>query len=257
MTEGDTGRPTRIPIDPVVVDAEADTADLQRKAEQVARGGVRAAVLGANDGLVTNLCLILAIAGADASASAVRLAGFASLVAGALSMAAGEWVSVRSSRELAQGLLGELRRLIARNPALVLDELTAQLIDDGFANDTAKQASTELPLDEDRFLSFTARTVFGVNPDELGSPLTAAVSSLALFAVGALIPLAPWFFTSGSAAVTTSIVLTGVASLLIGGLVSRSSGNSTVVGALRQLAIVIFASAVTFGIGTLFGTAIA
>ena len=257
MSNSGTGRPTRIPIDPVVVDAAADTAALRRKAEQVSRGGARAAVLGANDGLVTNLCLILAVAGADAAPSSVRLAGFASLVAGAFSMAAGEWVSVRSHTELAGGLLGELRRLIARNPKLVLDELTTQLIDDGFASDTAEQASTELPLDEDRFLSFTARTVFGVNPNELGSPLTAATSSFALFAVGAVIPLAPWFFTSGSAAVSLSIILTAVASLLIGGLVSRSSGNSTVVGATRQLAIVIFASAITFGIGSLFGTAIA
>ena len=257
MTAGGAGRPTHIPIDPVVVDAAADTAALRRKAEQVSRGGARAAVLGANDGLVTNLCLILAVAGANAAPSSVRLAGFASLVAGAFSMAAGEWVSVSSHRELAGGLLGELRRLISRNPRLVLDELTAQLIVDGFANDTAKQVSTELPLDEDRFLSFTARTVFGVNPNELGSPLTAATSSFALFAVGALIPLAPWFFTSGAVAVSMSIAFTAIASLLIGGLVSRSSGNSTFVGATRQLAIVIFASAITFGIGSLFGTAIA
>jgi VIT1/CCC1 family predicted Fe2+/Mn2+ transporter len=88
-------------------------------------------------------------------------------------------------------------------------------------------------------LNFTARTVFAVSPTELGSPLTAATSSFALFAIGALIPLAPWFFTSGAPAV------------------SRSSGNSTIVGATRQLAIVIFASAITFGIGSLFGTAIA
>jgi hypothetical protein len=153
------GRPTHIPIEPTVSDANADTAALRRKAQQVARGGARAAVLGANDGLVTNLCLILAVAGANAAPSAVRLAGFASLVAGAFSMAAGEWVSVSSHRELAVGLLDELRRLIARNPKLVLGELTAQRVDDGFAEDTAAQASTELPLDEDRFLTFTARTM--------------------------------------------------------------------------------------------------
>ena len=214
-------------------------------------------MLGANDGLVTNLCLILAIAGASATPPAVRLAGFASLIAGAFSMAAGEWVSVSSHKELAVGLLAELRRLIARNPKLVLDELTTQLVDDGFAEDTAMQASTELPLDEDRFLNFTARTVFGVNPDELGSPVTAASSSFALFSIGALIPLAPWFFTSGAAAVGTSVVLTGLASLFIGGLVSRSSGNSTIFGAVRQLAIVVLASGITYGIGALFGTAIA
>jgi VIT1/CCC1 family predicted Fe2+/Mn2+ transporter len=252
-----TGRPTHIPIDPTVRDANADTEALRRKAQQVARGGARAAVLGANDGLVTNLCLILAVAGANAAPSSVRLAGFASLVAGAFSMAAGEWVSVSSHRELAVGLLDELRRLIARNPKLVLGELTTQLVTDGFADDTAAQASTELPLDEDRFLSFTARIMFGVNPNELGSPLTAATNSLALFAIGALIPLAPWFFTSGGAAVGISIFLTAAASLFIGALVSRSSGNSSFAGATRQLMIVALASAITYGIGALFGTAIA
>jgi vacuolar iron transporter family protein len=251
------GRPTHIPIERDVRDAAADTDDLRRKADQVARGGVRAAVLGANDGLVTNLCLILAIAGASASQSSVRLAGFASLIAGAFSMAAGEWVSVCSQKELAVGLLSELRRLIARNPRLVLSELTTQLVDDGFDNETAAQASAELPLDEERFLNFTARTVFGVNPRELGSPITAATSSFVLFAVGAIIPLAPWFFTSGSAAVTISVALTCVASLLIGGVVSRSSGNPAIAGAARQLAIVVLASAITYGIGALFGTAIA
>ena len=251
------GQPTRIQIDPTVTDAAADTAAFRRKAKQVTAGGARAAVLGANDGLVTNLCLILAVAGADGSQSAVRVAGFASLIAGALSMAAGEWVSVRSQAELSEGLLAELRRLIARNPKLVLGELVDQLVADGFDEDTARKASTELPLDEDRFMSFTARSLFGVNPDDLGSPALAAFSSLALFSVGAALPLIPWFITSGAAATVTSIVLTAVASLIVGGGVSRLSGNSAARGALRQLAIVILASAVTYGVGSLFGTAIA
>jgi VIT1/CCC1 family predicted Fe2+/Mn2+ transporter len=186
----------------------------------------------------------------------VRLAGFASLIAGAFSMAAGEWVSVRSQAELSSGLLAELRRLISRNPRLVLNELTDELVDNGFAYDTAKKASAELPLDEDKFLSFTARTVFGVNPNELGSPVTAAVSSFVLFSIGALVPLAPWFVTRGGAAVAISAALTAIASLLIGGLVSWWSGNSALRGGARQLAIVILASAITYGIGALFGTAV-
>lgn len=257
MNQRRVGQPTHIPIDATVRDAAADTVALHRKAQQVASGGARAAVLGANDGLVTNLCLILAVAGADATPSAVRLAGFASLVAGAFSMAAGEWVSVSSHCELAAGLVGELRRLIARNPRLVLDQLSERLVEEGFAEDTASVVSTELPLDEDRFLNFASRTLFGVNPSDLGSPITAATSSFLLFAIGALIPLAPWFVTRGAAAVVSSSVLTAVASLSIGGLVSRSSGKSASFGALRQLAIVAVASAATWGIGALFGTAIA
>ncbi len=158
-------QPTRYPIEPRVADAAADAAALRARVAQVARGGARAAVLGVNDGLVTNVCLILAVAGADASPSGVRLAGFASLIAGAFSMAAGEWVSVRSQVELVQGLFDELRRLSTRNPKLVLDELTDHLVDTGFGRETAMIASTELPLDEPRFLRFTARTIFGVDPD--------------------------------------------------------------------------------------------
>jgi hypothetical protein len=97
-------------------DVRADTAALAARATQVARGGARAAVLGVSDGLVTNICLILGIAGAQASARDVRLAGIASLIAGAVSMAAGEWVSVRSQVELFRGVLDDLRRLVARNP---------------------------------------------------------------------------------------------------------------------------------------------
>jgi VIT1/CCC1 family predicted Fe2+/Mn2+ transporter len=249
-------RPVTYPIDPRVADAAADAAALRVRVAQVARGGARAAVLGVNDGLVTNVCLILAVAGADASASSVRLAGFASLIAGAFSMAAGEWVSVRSQVELMQGLFDELRRLSARNPKLVLDELTDHLVETGFGRETAQIASTELPLDEPRFLRFTARTIFGVDPDAAGSPHTAAWTSFALFALGALVPLLPWFFVHGATATTLSIVLTSAASLAVGAIVARSSGRSVWMGAGRQLGIVVVAAGVTWAIGRIFGTAV-
>jgi len=167
-----------------VADDARDAAELRSRVETVSKGGARAAMLGVNDGLVTNVCLILARAGASASASAVRTAGFASLIAGAFSMAAGEWVSVRSQVELYQGILGEIWALVQRNPRLVLGELTSRLTDAGFARDTAERAASELPLDESRFLDFSARTVFGVNPDDLGSPMTAALGSFVLFTGG-------------------------------------------------------------------------
>jgi VIT1/CCC1 family predicted Fe2+/Mn2+ transporter len=257
VSQAPAPRPTTIPIARSVTDARADAAELQGRINQVARGAARAAVLGVNDGLVSNVCLILAVAGADASPSGVRLAGFASLLAGALSMAAGEWVSVRSQVDLYTGLLAELRQLVARNPKLVLDELTEHLENAGFGHTTAQIASTELPLDEDRFLDFCARTIFGVNPDELGSPMTAAVSSLLLFAAGALVPLLPWFFTEGALAVLLSVALTALASIIVGAVIGRSSDRPVVVGAVRQLLIVTGASAVTWAIGTLFGTAVA
>lgn len=244
-------------IDAQVRDGARDAAELKARTESVSRGAARAAVLGVNDGLVTNLSLIIAMAGASADQSAVRLAGFASLIAGAFSMAAGEWVSVRSQVELYQGILAELRSLVRRNPKLVLDQLAAKMEEAGFGTDTARRAASELPLDEHRFFDFTARTLFGIDPQELGSPRVAALSSLALFAVGALVPLAPWFVTSGGAAVAASVTLTALASVAVGGWISSTSGNGVVRGGARQLAIVVVTAAVTYAIGALFGTAVA
>lgn len=243
-------------IDARVRDGAADAVQLKAKADQVAKGGARAAVLGVNDGLVSNLCLILGVAGASSSASAVRIAGLASLVAGAFSMAAGEWISVRSQVELFQGVLAELRKLTERNPKLILDTLADHLTAVGMESSTARQVTTELPLNEQSFFTFTARTVFGLNPDELGSPRTAAISSLGLFGVGAIVPLAPWFVTSGGLASALSVLFTGLASLVVGAWVGRSSGGSQTKSALRQLLIVVVVAAVTYAIGKLVGTAI-
>ena len=237
-------------------DPGSDARQLQARVATVTRGGARAAVLGVNDGLVTNVCLILAVAGASSGVDEVRIAGLASLIAGAFSMAAGEWISVRSQVELFDGIVNELHRLARRNPKLLLDELTSKLEETGLATDTAQRVSTELPLEGDRFVDFTARTVFGFDPGEVGSPVVAALSSFALFVAGAIVPLAPWFFTSGNTAIVMSVTLTALASLVVGGWVSRSSDRPMIQGASRQLVIVIVASAVTYGIGSLFGTAI-
>lgn len=248
--------PTQIPIAPRVEDPESDARELAGRIEQVARGGARAGLLGISDGLVTNICLILAVAGAQASSTNVRLAGFASLIAGSFSMAAGEWISVRSQAELLNGLLSDVRRLIARNPGLVLGALATNLEDAGLSHSTARLAAAELPLDEPSFMSFTARVVFGVDTGSVGSPRTAAVSSFVFFGLGALVPLLPWFFIHGTAATITSVVATTFVSLIVGAFVGRSSGRSVAWGAARQLAIVAVASAVTYGIGRAFGTTI-
>jgi VIT1/CCC1 family predicted Fe2+/Mn2+ transporter len=249
-----TAVPTR--VGPQSDEIYSDAMALEARITQVVRGSARAAVLGANDGLVSNVCLILAVAGADASRSSVRLAGFASLIAGALSMAAGEWISVRSQVELFEGILARLKTLVERDPELILDQLTERLESAGIARDTAQRASTELPLDEPRFLRFCANTLFGLNPDELGSPITAALTSLCYFAAGALVPLIPWFLTEGTAAKLESVFLTAMAGLVVGGVVGRSSDRPPLHAAVRQLGIVVGASAVTYMIGKLFGTAV-
>ena len=157
-----TAVPARVGPQAEAAGVHDDAMALEARINQVVRGAARAAVLGVNDGLVSNVCLILAVAGAEASRSAVRLAGFASLIAGALSMAAGEWISVRSQVELFEGILGRLRGLVRRDPELILDQLTDRLEAAGIARDTAQRASTELPLDEPRFLRFCANTLFGL-----------------------------------------------------------------------------------------------
>ena len=250
-------RPYTTRADARPVDATADAAALRERASAVNRGAARAAVLGVNDGLVTNVCLILAVAGASSGASAVRIAGLASLIAGAFSMAAGEWISVRSQVELYDGVVGELRRLTKRNPRLVLDEMSDRLIEQGFATDTSHRVASELPLDEEGFIAFASRTMFGVDPDELGSPWVAAASSLVLFSLGAIVPLFPWFFTGGATAIVISVVATALVSMVVGSWVARSADRPIWTGASRQLGIVIAASAVTYGIGELFGTAVA
>jgi VIT1/CCC1 family predicted Fe2+/Mn2+ transporter len=253
----DAGRPYAERSDPRPSDASADAAALRERASTVNRGAARAAVLGVNDGLVTNVCLILAVAGASSDASAVRIAGLASLIAGAFSMAAGEWISVRSQVELYEGVVGELRRLTARNPRLILDELSGSLAEQGLADDTAHRVAAELPLDAEHFIDFSARNLFGVDPSELGSPWVAAGSSLGLFTVGATVPLVSWFVTDGTTAILVSVVATAIASMFVGGWIARSSERPVWGGALRQLGIVVAASAVTYGIGELFGTAVA
>ena len=232
---------------------ERDSRILAERAAQVQRGGARAAVLGVNDGLVSTLCIILGVAAAGQSQSAVLLAGFAGLIAGSISMAAGEWISVKAQVELFEGVLADLKKMIRKDKLLLEDTLTEHLVSDGYSQKTAKLATKELSSDKGRFFETYAEQVIGVNPDELGSPWVAAVSSLALFTVGALAPLAPWFFVSGNVGMGLSVLFTAIGGLIAGGYVAHSSGRPMLYGSLRQLLIVVFASVITYGVGLIFG----
>jgi VIT1/CCC1 family predicted Fe2+/Mn2+ transporter len=221
-----------------------DSALLTKRAAQVQRGGARAAVLGINDGLVSVLCIILGVAGAKASPKAVLLAGFAGLVAGAISMAAGEWISVTSQVELFNGVLADLKKMVKTDRELLIDQLEKDLQGSGVAFKTAA-AAKEIAKSDEHLYNEYATNVIGINPKELGSPWTAAISSLLLFTAGALAALIPW-----------SIVFTAIGGLAVGGYVARSSGNNITKGALRQLFIIILAAVVTYGIGHVFGTSL-
>lgn len=233
-----------------------DSEVLGRRALQVQRGAARAAVLGVNDGLVSTLCIVLAVAGAGASSRNVLLAGFAGLVAGAVSMAAGEWISVRAQVELFSGILKDVRWLIQKDRPLLIEQITDSLSKSGHADKTAKQAAREIALNDHHLTDVYARQVMGFNPDELGSPWIAAGSSFLLFTLGALVPLAPWFFGGGAITIWVSIVLTAVGGLVVGGYISASSGKGVVYGALRQLGIIALAAIVTYGVGYIFGVSV-
>lgn len=233
-----------------------DSALLTRRALQIQRGAARAAVLGVNDGLVSVLCIVLAVAAAADSAQAVLIAGFAGLAAGAISMAAGEWISIKSQVELFEGVLGDLKRLVRDDRELLVSQLQENFESSGLGKKTGELAVAEISREDDHLTSEYARNVMGMNPDELGSPWTAAFSSFALFTVGALVALAPWFFAEGHLASLLSIIFTAIGGLIVGGYVGHSSGTSITKSAARQLLIILFASVVTYGLGHIVGTVV-
>jgi vacuolar iron transporter family protein len=223
----------------------------RQRAAEVQRGTARAAVLGVSDGLVTNVALILGVAAADATPAVVRLAGLASLVAGACSMAVGEYVSMRAQVELLEGLLLEEARRLRENPEATRAELEQVIVRAGLSRRTARQASRELARDPAHALATYARSI-GLNPEELGSPWAAAVSSLFTFAGGALVPLVPWFVASGRRAQLASLLLAGAASLGIGVMLARLSGRPWPWPAFRQLLVIAIAAGATVLVGRLF-----
>jgi VIT1/CCC1 family predicted Fe2+/Mn2+ transporter len=216
-------------------------------------GAIRASIFGVSDGLVTNVSLILGIAGADAEPGIVRLAGFAGLVAGAVSMAAGEYVSMSAQRELLERELEIERRALAADPAGEQEELAALYRSRGVPEETAVEVTAELMREPELALEVHAREELGVNPESLGSPYAASISSMLAFALGGLIPLLPWFFARGTEAVVASVVLASVAALCIGAIIGASTGRGVVRSALRQLLVGAIAGATTYAIGAVLG----
>ena len=216
-------------------------------------GTTRAGVLGAGDGLLTNLSLVLGIAGASTNASAVRLAGVAGLLAGAFSMAAGELVSVRAQQEMVEREVQVEREELAEDPEGERRELAGMYRAQGLSADDADTVSRILSANPDIALDTHARLELGVDPEAPGSAWRAAVTSFLSFAVGAILPLFPWFFTEGSGAVIASVIIGAIAALALGAAIGAMSGRSVLGTALRQLAVAAVAAAVTYGVGSLLG----
>src|SRR3954466_10319513 len=186
--------------------AGTELARVEGRHRNVGGNALRAAVLGANDGLCSNLALVTGVAGASTSAHAILVTGVAGLLAGACSMALGEWVSVQSSRELAERELRIETDEVEASPEDEREELQLIYQAKGLSQDEAKQLSTELMRDPKTAIDVLSREELGLNPEELdGAPLVAASSSFALFVTGAIVPVFPFFFLDGRSAVLTSL----------------------------------------------------
>jgi len=223
---------------------------------EIDRGTARAAVFGVSDGLVSNVSLILGVAGANPGAGIVRLAGLAGLISGAVSMAAGEYVSMKAQTELYERELELERRELRRNPHVETVELTQIYQSRGVDPDRARELAEQMMKDPEMALQTHAREELGIDPDKLGSATGAAVSSFIAFALGALVPLLPWFFGSGTAATVTSIVLGAIACVVVGTLLARFTGRPAWFSAARQLAIATVAAGTTFLVGHLVGVGV-
>lgn len=220
-------------------------------------GAVRAAVFGVSDGLVSNVGLILGVAGADPAPGVVRVAGLAGLVAGAVSMAAGEYNSMRVQAELLERELEIERVELRRNPHVETVELSQIYQSRGVDPDRARALAEDLMRDPEVALQTHAREELGIDPDELGSPLRAAVSSFVAFSVGALVPLVPWFFASGGDAIVASLALALAAAVLVGYTTGRATQRRPHRTVLRQVLFTMVPAALTYLIGSLVGVGVA
>jgi VIT1/CCC1 family predicted Fe2+/Mn2+ transporter len=220
---------------------------------------LRAAVLGANDGLVSNLSISMGVAGASqASGHAVLIAGLAGMMAGALSMAIGEWLSVQSARELYAHQVKVEREELLQVPDEEEEELTLIYQAKGLTAEQARLMSQSIVGGElGRAVDTLAREELGIDPDELGgSAWVAAGTSFFLFALGAIIPVLPFVFASGLAAVAVSIVVSAAALMLVGAAITVVTGSSVLRTGGRQVLLGMVAAAVTFGLGALVGHAV-
>jgi VIT1/CCC1 family predicted Fe2+/Mn2+ transporter len=209
-----------------------------------------------SDGLVSNLSLVAGVAGATSAQSDVLVGGFAGMVAGAISMAIGEYVSVSANRELLERELEVERREIQHDPVGETNELAGIYVERGLDHETAMAVASQIMLDPERALETHAREELGVDPGELGSPVGAAAWSFAAFGVGALVPLLPWFVGGGTAAILVSLVLGVIAAALLGGGLARLTRRPVWRGVTRQVGLLLVAFAITNLIGRAVGAAV-
>jgi vacuolar iron transporter family protein len=227
-------------------------AEVHHGHRDVAGGWLRPSVFGAMDGLVSNVALISGVAAAAGShAHVVLVTGLAGLLAGAFSMAVGEWTSVNSQTELVRSEIDKERRELRRRPAAERAELAALFHHRGLSREFADQVARELSRDPEMLWRIHVREELGVDPDALPSPYVAAFSSLLSFAVGAFIPLVP--YAVGVGHLWIALLLAGVSLVALGATVAGFTERPRVRGAARQLLLGAAATGITYGVGSLFG----
>src|SRR6266480_1511663 len=218
---------------------------------------LRAGVLGASDGLTSNLSLVMGVAGATLTGHAVLIAGVAGLLAGAFSMAIGEWVSVQSARELNLHQIAIERQELQEAPQEEQEELALIYQSKGLDERTAREVAANLMQQSTMALDTLAREELGIDPKELGgSAWGAAITSFFLFAIGAIIPVFPFIFTNGFAAVVISLALSVLGLFGIGAGVSLTAGSPLWKAGARQILLGLLAAGITFGLGKLIGRAV-
>lgn len=230
-------------------------ADVGASHRSLDGGNLRAAVFGINDGLVSNACLIMGVAGADVGAQLVLTSGVAGLLAGALSMAAGEYVSMRSQREMYEYQIGLERAELAEYPQEEAEELALIYEARGLELSRAREFANDMMRDPKHALDVLSREELGLNPDDLGSPWGAALFSFVAFALGACVPLLPFLLKLAyQSALSWSCLATGVSLFGVGMALSLFTGRNALLGGLRMLLIGGGAGLVTYGIGQWLGT---
>ena len=229
-------------------------AQLEGRHRSAGGNALRAAVLGANDGLVSNLSLVMGVAGAALSQQSILITGLAGLLAGAISMALGEWISVQSSRELYEKQIATEREEIEHMPDEEVEELTLIYQARGLEAPEARRMAERIMDNKTTALDALVRDELGVDPEELGgSAWEAAIASFLLFAVGAAIPVTPFFFLTGATAVVTSLVCSSIGLFLLGAAITLFTGKGALWSGLRMVIISLTAAAVTYTIGHLVG----
>jgi len=233
-------------------------AQLEGRHRAVGGNALRAAVLGANDGLVSNLSLVMGVAGATMDNRGILIAGIAGLLAGAFSMALGEWLSVQSSRELYSRQIEIEAEEIQQSPEEEADELALIYESRGLDEEQARDMAKQILADKSHALDTLAREELGIDPEELGgSAWEAAIASFLLFALGAIVPVLSFTFMGGTGAIITSIVFSAIGLFLIGAATTLFTGRSVRFSGMRMVVFGLAAAAVTFGIGRLIGVSIA